>query len=145
MDDKKIYNKIQDRPIINIPNQVKIDKHLENLELLLRVFSGDLGLTRLHKAILQNDQESIIKLIRSEIRIDAQDSYGMTALHYTVIKADIEIIEILLKAGANTEISDKIIGFTPLNYAFYQENSKIATLLIQAGANEDNIIKIKKR
>jgi ankyrin repeat protein len=145
MDDKKIYNKIQDRPIINIPNQVKIDKHLENLELLLRVFSGDLGLTRLHKAILQNDQESIIKLIRSKIRIDAQDSYGMTALHYTVIKADIEIIEILLKAGANTEISDKIIGFTPLNYAFYQENSKIATLLIQAGANEDNIIKIKKR
>lgn len=145
MDDKKIYNKIQDRPIINIPNQVKIDKHLENLELLLRVFSGDLGLTRLHKAILQNDQESIIKLIRSEIRIDAQDSYGMTALHYTVIKADIEIIEILLKAGANTEISDKIIGFKPLNYAFYQENSKIATLLIQAGANEDNIIKIKKR
>jgi ankyrin len=69
--------------------------------------------------------------------VDAQNREGATALHSAVIGGAYEIVEILLRSGANTELRDNQ-EYTPLflasnMYGMWQ--SDILGLLIQYGAN----------
>ena len=65
---------------------------------------------------------------------DIQDKFGETALIWASDWDDMEIVDLLIKNGANVNIQDKL-GRTALMQASRNDNEKIVKLLIQYGAN----------
>lgn len=59
---------------------------------------------------------------------------GLTALHQACIDGSLEMVNLLLKAGANVNIVDRDL-WTPLHAAATCGHFKIVTTLIRAGAN----------
>ena len=90
-----------------------------------------LGLTILHTAVVANDQTVVKALISRKINLDTKTTSirnsGLTALHIAVQEEFVEIVELLLKAGANKEIKFK--NLTALDLAHFARNQKIINLL----------------
>ncbi len=90
-----------------------------------------LGLTILHTAVVANDQTVVKALISRKINLDTKTTSirnsGLTALHIAVQGEFVEIVELLLKAGANKEIKFK--NLTALDLAYFTGNQKIIDLL----------------
>ena len=91
-----------------------------------------LGLTILHTAVVANDQTVVKALISRKINLDTKTTSiknsGLTALHIAVQGEFVEIVELLLKAGAKKEIKFK--NLTALDLAYFTGNQKIIDLLI---------------
>ena len=91
-----------------------------------------LGLTILHTAVVANDQTVVKALISRKINLDTKTTSirnsGLTALHIAVQEEFVEIVELLLKAGANKEIKFK--NLTALDLAQFARNQKIINLVI---------------
>ena len=90
-----------------------------------------LGLTILHTAVVANDQTVVKALISRKINLDTKTTSirnsGLTALHIAVQEEFVEIVELLLKAGANKEIKFK--NLTALDLAHFKRNQKVINLL----------------
>ena len=90
-----------------------------------------LGLTILHTAVVANDQIIVKALISRKINLNTKTTSirnsGLTALHIAVQGEFVEIVELLLKAGANKEIKFK--NLTALYLANFTGNQKIIDLL----------------
>ena len=90
-----------------------------------------LGLTILHTAVVANDQTVVKALISRKINLDTKTTSirnsGLTALHIAVQDEFVEIVELLLKAGANKEIKFK--NLTALDLAYFTGNQKIIDLI----------------
>ena len=90
-----------------------------------------LGLTILHTAVVANDQTVVKALINRKINLDTKTTSirnsGLTALHIAVQEEFVEIVELLLKAGANKEIKFK--NLTALDLAHFTRNQKVINLL----------------
>ena len=90
-----------------------------------------LGLTILHTALVANDQTVVKALINRKINLDTKTTSirnsGLTALHIAVQEEFVEIVELLLKAGANKEIKFK--NLTALDLAHFTRNQKVINLL----------------
>ena len=65
-------------------------------------------------------------------RIDLEDE--KSALHYAAENGDIEIVDILLKYGANINIVNSY-NITPLHYAIKNNHFNVVKLLIENGAD----------
>lgn len=68
---------------------------------------------------------------------------GSTALHYAINNKNIEMVEKLIKAGANVNIKNKK-GLSPLHMAVNAGSKEIVKLLINHGANPNVIVFGKK-
>lgn len=66
--------------------------------------------------------------------IDTQDAEGMTLLAWASIKGDEEKVSLLLKMGANPNISCNE-GMSPLMYAAANNHAKIIQKLLEKGAD----------
>ena len=90
-----------------------------------------LGLTILHTAVVANDQTVVKALISRKINLNTKTTSirnsGLTALHIAVQEEFVEIVELLLKAGANKEIKFK--NLTALDLAHFARNQKVINLL----------------
>lgn len=65
------------------------------------------GTTPLHYAVTghtPNENDIIYTLLNANVDVNVQDNIGYTPLHEAVFKNNLELIVILIKAGANTEI-----------------------------------------
>ncbi|KAF3901380.1 hypothetical protein AA313_de0200504 [Arthrobotrys entomopaga] len=69
------------------------------------LFSCDLS--AFHSAVMSKDTKEIQKAIGEGVDINEVDSFGRSALFYAASNADADIINLLLKANANVEITDK--------------------------------------
>jgi Ankyrin repeats (3 copies) len=69
--------------------------------------------------------------------LNEQDEYGMTALSSAVMSAWKEGVEVLLRAGADTELRYFRTGETALYMAVQQRNEAIVDALVAAAANPD--------
>jgi hypothetical protein len=69
--------------------------------------------------------------------LNAQDEYGMTALHLATSSQWQDGVEELLRAGADTELRYFRTGETALYTAVLQKDRPITKALISAGANPD--------
>ncbi|WP_422410919.1 MULTISPECIES: ankyrin repeat domain-containing protein [unclassified Endozoicomonas] len=97
------------------------------------------GLTVLHEAVLANSYSVVRLLIRvGLIKINAQDDQGNTSLHYAIQNNDMEMIEILLSAGAGINIMNGL-GYTPLHLAVQLENQVIVDYLLNEDKHKDEI------
>jgi hypothetical protein len=70
--------------------------------------------------------------------LNEQDEYGMTALSLAVMSGWNVGLEVLLRAGADTELRYFRTGETALYMAVQKRNEPIVTALVAAGANPDS-------
>ena len=69
--------------------------------------------------------------------LNKQDTEGKTPLHYAVETGQIGLVKCLMKAGADTSISDKR-GRTPFSIAMKRRFTKIADLLLEKNLSNYN-------
>jgi len=76
-------------------------------------------------------------LAESPALIDARDSDDSTALHCACWKGHLEVVQVLIAAGALVNVHNKNDhwGTTPLHAAAHANEAKIAEALIDAGAD----------
>ena len=91
------------------PYQVKILTQLLDLGFN-PCEQDDKGFSLLHYAAKVNQNEVLEKCIAyADIQLDLQDEYGWTALHYASGHKDGKGAEMLIKAGASTELTSRKI------------------------------------
>jgi len=85
---------------------------------------------------------SIAKLlIANNINTNIQDfSHEVTALHYSILIGNKELVNLLLQSGADPNIQD-IYGNTILHYAIYENNFEVLNMLIKSEKTK-NIINL---
>ena len=84
--------------------------------------------------VIDNGQiEEVVWLLEQGVDVNIK-YYGITPLHKAVQNNRLEIIEILLLAGAGINIKDRY-GRVPLYYAIGNKNREIVHLLISVGAD----------
>ena len=80
------------------------------------------------------DRSSIRALIGQRVAVDAPQVDGMTALHWATYHDDLQIAEVLVRAGANVNVANRY-GVTPLSLACTNGNGALVELLLKAGAD----------
>ncbi|MGL5028716.1 MAG: ankyrin repeat domain-containing protein [Wolbachia pipientis] len=92
------------------------------------------GLTFLHRAAANNNEESVKLFVTRGAKVDVQDKDELTPLHYAVTYGYVEIAEYLIDNGAGVDAQDKD-GVTPLHYAAAKSAKESVKLLIKRKAN----------
>jgi ankyrin repeat protein len=85
-------------------------------------------------AAMHGDRASVRALIDKKADVNGAQVDGTTALHWAVRADDLEMTEILLKAGARASAANQS-GATPMLLAALNGNAGILDRLIQAGAD----------
>ncbi len=99
--------------------------------------------TALQLASGYNKRESVkILAVAQNVDLNNQDVRGETALHNAVARDHIDIVKILVDAGADLNIQDED-GNTPLHIAIKYYYTEIVKILVDAGAdiNAQNNVK----
>ena len=93
--------------------------------------------SQLKEAIIKNNIPEIQQFLKKDSQLlNFRMDKGFTLLAQAVIYNKVQIVKILLHAGANASIPNDN-GNTPLHFAIDTQNSKLMQdLLIEAGANE---------
>jgi ankyrin repeat protein len=85
------------------------------------------GKTQLHLACKDGNFALVNELLNLSVEINKQDSDGVTALH---IAKHIEIVKMLIEAGANPNLHNHRSGYTPLLDAMVCWNEAKYNLLV---------------
>jgi cytohesin len=98
------------------------------------------GLTALHRAILHDEIESVKTLLNGNVDVNLADEGGNTPLHDAAWgnwrNANmIEIVSLLLDAGAQVNVAERKSGNTPLYAAVFRDKLNIVEALLKAGAD----------
>ena len=91
---------------------------------------------RLIEAIRDRDHEAVRTLLSEEIDVNAREGDGATALHWAVVRDDMDVVVALLEAGADADAANDY-GVTPLTLACTNRNAAAVGKLLGAGANPD--------
>ena len=91
------------------------------------------GRTVLLWAIQEQHLKVVKALVRAGASLEARDSLGFTAIDQAVGAGSFEIVEFLLKAGAN--VNGRTANGTPLHTACAWRRPRIARLLLRHGAD----------
>ena len=92
---------------------------------------------RLANAAMDGNLEKVRSLLRQNVDLNAAQNDGMTALHWAVYKADINIAQILILAGADLQVGTRIGSMTPLSFAARNGDNSMIELLLKAGADTE--------
>ncbi|KAI8086071.1 ankyrin repeat-containing domain protein [Halteromyces radiatus] len=90
-----------------------------------------------------DNTDSSQKTTRTTKKVDAtkldphkKDTSGRTHLHRWAIRGDVEVVQILLQAGADPNVTDHA-GYTPLHESSLRGRGNVVKLLLENGANVD--------
>ena len=100
--------------------------------VLLSAANSDL---RLPEAAQQDDGAKVRALLSDKADVNAAQGDGMTALHWAAFKDDLEMVQLLLQAGANVKATTRIGALTPLILASKNGDAPIVAALLKAGAD----------
>ncbi len=89
---------------------------------------------RLIDAIKARNAETVRSLINEKVDVNARQSDGATALHWAVHLSDSNTVDLLLRAGAKTDVADDT-GVTPLYLACLNRQGPLVERLLQSRAN----------
>ena len=90
---------------------------------------------------LGNDVDAVKRLIADSSNLDSKDYSGNTALHVAAFTGHLEIVTLLINAGANIEAGarghpdKRFYDATPLSVATQRGHKVVAELLVSAGAD----------
>ena len=77
---------------------------------------------RLIDAVKANDAATVRTLLDKRVDVNAVQADGTTALHWAVDRDDTEIVQLLIRAGANVKATNRY-GATPLWLASLNGNA----------------------
>jgi ankyrin repeat protein len=108
---------------------------------ILSAFAEVEGCTPLMRAVRDGNVAQVAHLLArphalSKDAVNAQDGDGDTALHRAALAGNTELVEMLLRAAASTERSNRF-GFTPLHRAAMVGDTAIVARLCRHGAQVD--------
>jgi ankyrin repeat protein len=89
---------------------------------------------RLVEAARQKNREAVRALLAQNVDVNAPQSDGATALHWAAHRNDLDIADLLLRAGARASAANDY-GITPLSLACTNRSAAMVEKLLAAGAN----------
>jgi uncharacterized protein len=89
---------------------------------------------RLTEAVKANDIATVRALLDKRVDVNAVEADGTTALHWATDHEAIEIMQLLIRAGANVKATNRY-GATPLWLAALNGNAATIGILLEAGAD----------
>src|SRR4029453_11657227 len=95
------------------------------------VFASDAPLA---DATEKMDRVRIRALLKQRVDVNTPQIDGMTALHWAPYQDDLEVTELLVRAGANVKAANRY-GVTPLSLACTNGNAAIVEMLLESGAD----------
>jgi len=99
------------------------------------LLSSAAGDTRLADAAQQDDKAAVRDLLNQKADVNKAQGDGMTALHWAASNDDLELIQMLLDAGANVKAETRLGAVTPLFMACKNGAAPIIEALLKAGAS----------
>tara|TARA_B110000116_G_scaffold88403_1_gene76871 strand:- start:578 stop:2341 length:1764 start_codon:yes stop_codon:yes gene_type:complete len=102
---------------VKIINQGLRVEVLGSLVLALLVLPLATAESPIADAAMHGDFDSVRILIQEGEEVNAAQGDGMTALHWAAENGDIEMLEMLISAGANSEAVTRLGRYTPLHLA----------------------------
>lgn len=91
--------------------------------------------TSLHSACANGNVEIVCQLIAYKSQLEAVNNKGQTPLHMAVYSGSGDIVQALIRAGANVNVATWHERTTPLHMACEKGYARITQLLMHAGAN----------
>ena len=88
-------------------------------------------------AAQRGEVEEIRNLLRQGADPSEAQPDGMTALHWSALNNQLDIVETLIFAGATLQPATRVGGYTPLHLASRSGNAEVVAALLEAGANPD--------
>ena len=86
-------------------------------------------------AAMKGDREALRALLKQGADVSGAQGDGMSALHYAAERGDVEMIEMLVYAGANVGATTRIGQYTPLHLASQSGSAAVVQALVKSGAN----------
>ena len=110
-------------------------RRIVGLTLLLLPFAAfAAGRAEVADALMAGDTAAARKLIEQHGDVNAAQPDGATPLHWAVYRSDKEMVDLLLRAGANPKAANRE-GSTPLWLASINGDAAIIETLLKAGAD----------
>lgn len=98
--------------------------------------SGD---TRIADAAMDGNREAVRSLLKRKANVNGAQGDGMTALHWAAYRDDVEMMKLLLAAGANVHAVTRVGAIPPLFLACANGSAAALELLLKVGANPNSI------
>ncbi|HZR26386.1 MAG TPA: ankyrin repeat domain-containing protein [Vicinamibacterales bacterium] len=89
-------------------------------------------------AAMTGNKDQVKALLKDGADVNTATGDGMTALHYAVVKHDVDLAKMLLYAGANVKATTRIGGYTPLLIAARDGDAPLIDTLLGAGADPNS-------
>src|SRR6476659_3503941 len=70
--------------------------------------------TRLSTAAMDGNMQTVRTLLQQGADVNAAQGDGTTALHWAAYRDDLEMAQVLIKAGANVKAATRVGAMTPL-------------------------------
>lgn len=86
-------------------------------------------------AALDNDVDRCQELMRKGHDVNQKDSSGYTPLHYAVRSSSVQLVRLLIDAGANVNAQTSAGKATPLHRAVTRGRPETVKLLLEKGAD----------
>ena len=90
-------------------------------------------------AAMRGEVEAVRALLKQGADVNAAQGDGMTALHWAAESGNVEIVAMLIFAGANLEGVTRLGDYTPLHLASKAGQGPAAETLLEAGADANAI------
>ncbi|XP_055887018.1 transient receptor potential cation channel subfamily A member 1-like isoform X1 [Biomphalaria glabrata] len=107
----------------------------------LKIIVDSHNLHPIHVAVLIKEPNIVKSILASNIgslELNAVDKKKRTALHFAVAKEHLEIVDILLRAGAKTNILDSKLNM-PIHIAVIMKDTKVLELLLEHEVNANAV------
>src|SRR5215813_10009915 len=98
--------------------------------LLLPALSFAAARPEVAEAAMRRDMEGVRKLLDQKADVNLAQADGATALHWAVFQSNKELVDLLLRAGANPKAANRE-GSTPLWLASVNGDSAIVAALLK--------------
>src|SRR5687767_12070999 len=89
------------------------------------------------EAAKANDRAAAVALIEKRVDVNVPEADGTTALHWAAHNGDVELVQRLIRAGANVRAVNDY-GATPMSEAAVLADPRLLAALLEAGANVES-------